>query len=94
MSYFDSYFNVDGVRTLRTYTRPLPLVRFDRAGWMWSEAGADRIEEKLLGLRRIPLVTPAMAAILETVDPLSYQAGTLVTNPEGLYKPRTSAHGS
>ena len=88
MSYFDGFFNVDGVRTLRSYTRPLRLAAYDQNGWMWSDAGADAIEKRLLQLYRYPLLTPEMAANLVKVDPLTYKAGTLATNPAGLYQPK------
>lgn len=87
MSYFDGFFNVNGLRTMRSYTRPLKLAAYDPAGWMWSDTGADAIERRLLQLYRYPLLTAEMAANLVKVDPLSYQAGTLGTNPAGLYKP-------
>src|SRR5205085_8528628 len=34
MSYFEDYYNLEGERTLRTYSRPVNLRRFDRIGWM------------------------------------------------------------
>lgn len=89
MSYFDGFFNVDGIRTMRSYSRPLKLAAYDQAGWMWSDAGADVIERRLLQLHRYPLLTMEMAVELVRVDPLSYKAGTLGTNPAGLYKPKT-----
>ena len=89
MSYFEDFFNVDGVKTLRTYTRPLNLKTFDRLGWEWSNAGVDAIEKRLLGLARIPLLKPAVAAHLSPIDPLSYKAGMLNVNYAGLYKPTT-----
>ncbi len=88
MSYFDGFFNVNGFRTMRSYTRPLKLTAYDQTGWMWSDSGADAIEKRLLQLDRYPLLTPEMAANLVKVDPLTYQAGTLATNPAGLYKPK------
>jgi hypothetical protein len=87
MSYFDGYFNVNGVRSLRSYTLPLHLETYDATGWMWDDTGADAVERSLLKLQRIPLITPAMAERLDNADPLTYRAGTLATNPEGLYKP-------
>jgi hypothetical protein len=88
MSYFEDFFNVNGVRTLRTYTRPLNLAAYDRVGWMETDEGVDFIEHRLLGLKRRPLISAEAAARLTSVDVLSYQAGTLATNPEGLYKPK------
>jgi hypothetical protein len=89
MSYFDFYFNVDGVKTLRFYTPPVRLERLDHLGWMTSDAGVDAIEEHLYSLRKIPLLTPEMIAALSPTDPLTYQAGTLVVNPDGLYRPQS-----
>jgi hypothetical protein len=87
MSYFDQFYNVDGVKTLRTYTPPLNLSQFDKQGWEWSEQGADAIEKALLSRRRIPLITEEMAGSLSPVDELTYKAGLLVANHDGLYKP-------
>jgi hypothetical protein len=86
-SYFESFYNVEGEKTLRTYTRPLNLIRFDQLNWLQNKAGVDAIEDKLLSLPRIPLLTPAVIQFLSPVDSLSYKAGMLGTNPAGLYKP-------
>jgi hypothetical protein len=88
MSYFEQFYNINGVKTLRTYTRPLDLGRFDRCDWEVADSGVDRIEKALLARARIPLITPAMAAALTPVDELTYRAGMLVANPAGLYKPK------
>jgi len=88
MSYFEDFYNVNGIKTLRTYTRPLNLATLDRLGWEWSDAGVDAIEKRLLGLARIPLLTPEAAAQLSPMDPLSYKAGMLNVNYAGLYKPK------
>ncbi len=87
LSYFEDYFNVNGEKTLRAYTRPVSLVTFDKVGWMVRDEGADAIEQRLWQLRRIPLLTPPMAAGLSPVDKLSYEAGMLGVNAAGLYRP-------
>ncbi len=87
MSYFEQFYNVNGVKTLRTYAPPLNLSRFDRLGWEWQDSGADAIEQALLTRRRIDLISPSMAAELSPVDELNYKAGLMVANMEGLYKP-------
>src|SRR3990172_9278269 len=33
MTYFDVFYNVDGLKTLRAYTRPLNLSAYDRLDW-------------------------------------------------------------
>src|SRR5581483_474376 len=37
MSYFNIYFNLRGERTLRRYSRPANLARFDRLNWMTTD---------------------------------------------------------
>jgi hypothetical protein len=87
MSYFEDFYNVNGVRSLRGYTRPVHLAAFDRFNWETKDEGVDRIEKYLKTLRPIHLFTPQIVSELSTVDKLSYQAGMLGTNPDGLYKP-------
>lgn len=88
LSYFEVYYNVDGQKTLRAYTRLFNLARFDRTHWMWDGSGVEVVEQHLYRLKPIPLITREMAAQLEPVDSLTYQAGMLVVNPAGLYRPR------
>jgi hypothetical protein len=91
LSYFEDFFNVNLEKTLRSYTTPLRLEVYDRLGWMWEDQGADAVERLLTKLRKVPLISPEMAARLSPVDPLSHQAGTLGTNPAGLYIPKKRA---
>lgn len=88
MSYFEPFFNRYGQKTLRSYTRPLRLERLDRLGWMWADSGADVVERRLLGLKRIPLLSKGMIAALSPVDRRSYEAGMHGVLEEGLYKPK------
>jgi hypothetical protein len=88
MSYFESYFNVDGQKTLRGYTRPFNLASMDSVDWMSTDAGADAVEQRLYDLKVIPLLDDRAAGLLSTVDPISYRAGMLVVNQDGLYKPK------
>lgn len=75
MSYFEDYFNWDGDRTLRAYSRPLSLARFDRVGWMTAEEDLWLVVEWLAEARHTTLIRPATAKRLPRVDPRSYKAG-------------------
>jgi hypothetical protein len=88
MSYFDVFYNIDGERTLRSYTRPVNLARFDHLGWEWSDAGADYIEKHLKGLTGRPVISQVQVDRLTRLDDDAYRAGMLVANPAGLYKPK------
>jgi len=86
ISYFEVYFNVAREKTLRGYTLPLNLTRFDRLNWMTSDDHLECIAERLDRIRRVSLLTPAMVANLSLVDERSYRAGLLGANPDGLYR--------
>ncbi|RPI86368.1 MAG: hypothetical protein EHM41_08740 [Chloroflexi bacterium] len=90
MSYFDSYFNLDGIKTLRGYTRPVDLRSYDSRNWMGSDAAVDCLEQDMKKLRMIPVLTDEMKARLNPVDPITYKAGMLVVNQDGLFKPLRS----
>lgn len=77
ISYFEGYFNLRGDRTLRAYSRPVNLARFDRAraGWMTAETDLWFIPEHLLDIPHTPLLTPAMIRSLSRVDRRSFRAG-------------------
>src|SRR5438552_5677796 len=68
MSYFNVYVNLRGERTLRRYSRPANLARFDRLDWMTTEKPIWFIAEHLCEIPHIPLLTPSMEKRLTRVD--------------------------
>ena len=76
MSYFEDYFNWDGDRTLRAYSRPLSLAQFDRIRWMTSEEDLWPVIDWLTVAHHTPLL-PGRGVIktLPRVDKRSFQAG-------------------
>jgi hypothetical protein len=68
MSYFNIYFNLRGERTLRRYSRPVNLTRFDRQNWMTTEKPIWFIAEYLCEIPHISLLTAAMEKNLTRVD--------------------------
>jgi len=77
LSYFESYMNLRGERTLRAYSRPINLARFDRThpGWMTSADDLWWIPEHLVGVRHTRLLTTAATRSLSRVDRRSLAAG-------------------
>ena len=86
MSYFDDFFNIERQRTLRGYTRLLDLRPFERYAWLTSEAGVERVAQRLYSLKVIPLLTSQSILALTPVDERSFQAGTLGLNIDEVYK--------
>src|ERR1044071_814133 len=68
MSYFNIYFNLRGERTLRRYSRPVNLARFDERHWMTTHKPIWFIAEYLCDIPHIPLLTSAMEKHLTRVD--------------------------
>jgi hypothetical protein len=87
MSYFESYFNIAGERTLLGYTAPLNLNRFNKVDWLIDNSAMDVIGDALNGVRKYRIMTPAMTRKLTCVDKRSYKAGLLGSKPSGLFKP-------
>jgi hypothetical protein len=86
LSYFEQYFNTAGEKTLRAYSPPLDLGRFDRYGWTFHDAPLRYVSDRLDALPHRRILTPAMERRLAPVDPRSREAGMVGTLVEGLYK--------
>jgi hypothetical protein len=86
LSYFEQYFNTDGEKTLRGYSRLLDLRKFDRYDWTFRDEALKYVSDRLDALPHRRLLSPATERRLARVDPRSLQAGMVGTDPAGLYK--------
>lgn len=77
MSYFNTYFNMRGGRSMRTYSRPVNLARFDDREWMTTEKPIWFIPIYLFEVKHYKLLTPAMIKGLHRVDERTFQAEIL-----------------
>ena len=68
LSYFNIYFNLRFERTLRRYSRPVNLARFDRLNWMTTEKPIWFIAEYLCEIPHTTLLKPFMEKNLTRVD--------------------------
>jgi hypothetical protein len=75
MSYFEHYYNPDGEKTLRTYSRPVNLRRFDRIGWMTSEQDLWPISDYLFSIPHTRLLTSGVVRNLNRIDARLMAAG-------------------
>jgi len=86
LSYFEDYFNDAREKTLRGYTRPLNLTRFDRLHWETRDEPLDAIADRLDAIGRVKVLTPKQVRRLSPLDERSYEAGMLGLDRTGLYK--------
>jgi hypothetical protein len=76
LSYFNDYFNKRRERTLRNFSKPVNLSRFDKLNWMTSEKDVWFIAEHLLDIPHTKILTPHMEKNLTRIDERSFLAGT------------------
>jgi hypothetical protein len=77
ISYFNLYFNLRRERTLRTFSRPVNLARFDHLQWMTTEKPIWFIVDHLLEIFHYKLLRPGMAQRLHRADERLFLAETL-----------------
>jgi hypothetical protein len=75
MSYFEHYYNLRREKTLRSYSRPVNLRRFDDLHWMASEEHLWYIPEYLFSIPHRPVLTRAMERNLSRMDKRTFAAG-------------------
>ena len=75
MSYFESYFNLRREKTLRAYSRPVNLARFDAIQWMTSEEDLWDIPNHLVRIPHTDLATPSAIRAYSRVDRRLFEAG-------------------
>jgi hypothetical protein len=59
LSYFEHYYNDAGEKTLRAYSRPVDLSRFDRIGWMTTEDDLWPIAAYLADIPHTAILPPS-----------------------------------
>jgi hypothetical protein len=74
MSYFEFYFNRRGKHTLREYSTPLDLKRFDAQNWLEKDDTIALVSDALDRTRHLKLVPGKLAKILPRVDAWTFAA--------------------
>ncbi len=91
LSYFEDYYSPSGERTLRTFTRPVDLSRFDAKRWETAEGNICDVADWIATRRFHPLLTRAQVRGLSRVDARLYHSGLVGASelgPEGPYRKR------
>ncbi len=77
MSYFHEYTTDDGKKTLRSYSEPVDLSRFDDRGWMTDEEDVWYVAEHLVEIPHTPLLSRNQIATLRRADPIEIKIGKM-----------------
>lgn len=78
MSYFHEYFDDRGRKTLRSFSVPVDLSRFDGKGWITDEKDLWYIHDYLDKARHHRILDRSQVARLRKADKLEIEAGKLV----------------
>ena len=77
LSYFNAYFNLRRERTLRRYSVPVRLKRFDSQNWMTTDQPVWFIVDHLFDIKHYSLLTKTQVKRLHRVDERLFQAECL-----------------
>ena len=84
MSFFHEYFlNKNGKKTLRSYSRPVNLKKFDSKNWMTLEDNVWFIPEHLVEIKHYNILDKKQKKNLRPADEIEIKAGSLVDWEEG-----------
>lgn len=75
MSYYPHYYNLKGELTLREFSRPVNLTRFDRIRWMVTEEDLWGIGDYLYTIAHARVLTPAVERKRRQLDRRLFEAG-------------------
>jgi len=87
MSYFPSFYNMKKEYSLRQYTIPLNLSRWDKQHWEFIDEPMEEIGLKLSYIPVTKIMTPAEIRALNKVDERTFRAGMLGSIKKGIYFP-------
>lgn len=78
ISYFHEYFDDNGRKTLREYSRPFDLSYFDKLEWRTSPQNLFVIPDYLDEIKHYPILSRAQIRNLRKADAIEIKAGKLV----------------
>jgi hypothetical protein len=87
MSYFEFYYNLNAEKTLRSYSLPIDLSRFDDRKWETTDEDLGFIGDFCGTVRHVPIITKKQAGRLNNVPKYLFDAGFMGAEMDGLFKP-------
>ena len=78
LSYFHEYFLDNGKKTLRTYSMPVNLSKFDNKNWMTSEKNVWFIAQHLVNVKHYPILNKKQIHFLRKAEPIEIEAGKII----------------
>ena len=77
MSFFHEYFTDEGIKTMRSFSSPVNLKKFDKNNWMTSEADVWFIPDYLADMKHNKILNKSQVKSLRKADKIEIDAGKL-----------------
>lgn len=87
LSYFELYFNLTRHKSLRRYSRPVPLPALSRVQWELDRAAPRDILRRLAAAQHHPVLPRGAAPSLNRVDPRLFQSQLYGVDTHGTRRP-------
>jgi len=88
MSYFDFYYNLNGEKTLRSFSEAIDLSMFDIKNWETTTLDLEFIGDYTYTVRHFSIVTRKQIKNLNNVPKYLFDAGFSGADMDGLFKPK------
>ena len=88
MSYFDFYFNISGEKSLRSYSNPVNLSKFDKQNWMTTEENLDFIGDYLNEIKHNKILSTKQVRKLNLADDDLVKLCFEGAVKDGIYRPK------
>ena len=86
LSYFDGYFNQYGKRTMRAFTVPVELERFESRRWRFDEGSLSYLDRAIDAATRAWKLPRSRVKQISPANEQLRKAGLLGARPEGLWR--------
>jgi hypothetical protein len=88
MSYFEGYMNSIGQKTMRAYTVPVNLEKFDKDNWMSTKRDLEFVADYFDKVKQFKVLDKKMISSLSPVDKELLEGALLRADKKGLFNPR------
>ena len=88
LSYFEFYINTIGEKTLRSYSNPVNLAKFDKYNWMNTDEDLEFIGDYLFTIYHHPIIDKKSLRNLSSADDDFVNLCFAGSIPEGLFTPK------
>lgn len=85
LSYFEFYFNMEGEKSLRHFSRPFELPDPSKINWETDDSKGDQIVALLSQIAHYPILAATQERLLRPIDQRFFKSQLVGVNRKGVY---------